>query len=79
MISRDDCKTWEGFLLLDCRDSVSYPDAACADNGFIYAIYDRERYNAREILMAKFTEEDVLAGKIVNKKSQLKVIVSKLG
>lgn len=78
MISRDDCKTWEGFLLLDERDQVSYPDAVEADNGYIYAIYDRERYGAKEILMAKFTERDVLAGKIVDEDSRLKVIVSKV-
>ena len=53
-------------------------------------IYDRERGSfqrnlagnqkcAREILFAKFTEEDVLAGKIVTLGSRLKQVVSKLG
>lgn len=88
MLSDDEGKTWKGYLMIDERDSVSYPDAAFG-NGFIYIIYDRERgakYNprivpencAREILMAKVCEEDILAGKLVNKLSRLKIIVSKI-
>jgi hypothetical protein len=88
MVSRDDCKTWEGFLTLDERSSVSYPDAVQAEDGFIYAIYDHERRakydnvdylrQSGEILMAKFTEEDIHAGKIVNPESRLKNLVSRL-
>ncbi len=89
MISRDDCRTWEGFLLLDERDNVSYPDAVEGNNGYIYIIYDHERgaiYNkdidyskhAREILMAKVTEKDILSGKIIDEGSKLKVVVSRL-
>ena len=62
LISRDDGNTWEGGLLLDERSDVSYPDAVQAEDGKIYAIYDRERYAAREVLMAVFTEEEALAG-----------------
>ena len=89
MISRDDGKTFEGFLLLDERSNVSYPDAVEGNDGFIYIVYDRERgahyipnYNydshAREILMAKITEEDILNGRILNPESRLKGIVNKL-
>ena len=58
MLSDDDGKTWKGALVLDTRNEISYPDGVQADNGDIYVIYDYERYGAREILMAVFTEED---------------------
>lgn len=88
-LSDDDGKTWPHRLLLDERNEVSYPDAV-EHNGFIYIIYDRERGDvkhtveeaygdAREVLIAKVTEEDILAGKLVNPESKLKVIINKLG
>ena len=90
LISEDDGKTWCGQLLLDERSGVSYPDVKEADDGYIYIVYDRERgaYKkrlnealecAREILMAKITEEDILQGSLVSEGSELKRIVSKLG
>ncbi len=60
LLSEDDGETWTGGLLLDERPDVSYPDAAQAPDGTIYAVYDRERYGAGEILMARFTEKDIL-------------------
>ncbi|MBQ8552148.1 MAG: exo-alpha-sialidase [Clostridia bacterium] len=88
-LSEDDGVTWKYRLLLDERNEVSYPDAQ-EHNGFIYIVYDRERGDvkrtldevygdAREILMAKVTEEDIIVGKPVNPQSRLKVIVNKLG
>ena len=88
-LSEDGGKTFPYKLQLDER-YVSYPDAHEADDGFIYIAYDRERggfsaslnaayHHAREILVAKITEEDILAGKIVNPDSKLKIIASKLG
>lgn len=88
-LSEDDGKTWTHRLLLDERNEVSYPDAVEHD-GFIYIIYDRERGDvkksldevygdAREILMAKVSEEDIVAGKLVNPNSKLRVIINKLG
>ena len=90
MLSEDEGKTWKGFLLLDERDRVSYPDMTQAENGDIYLVYDRGRGDAlhsvaeacqrpREILMAKITESDILAGAIVSPDSYLKYIVNKLG
>ncbi len=88
-LSRDDCESWEGPLLLDGRMNVSYPDAVeCA--GSIWITYDRERgsyrkslsqaqSDAREILFSKITEADISAGKLVNPESCLRQIVSKLG
>ena len=89
-LSEDDGKTWSEGLLLDERNQVSYPDAKEAEDGFIYITYDRERgcakksleeaqADAREILMAKVTEEDILAGKPVNEGSKLKQVINKLG
>ena len=90
LLSEDDGKTWAYKLLLDGRCDVSYPDAVEASDGFIYVAYDRERgaglFNmedvykqAREILYARITEEDIIAGKLVNPESKLQCIVSKLG
>lgn len=88
MLSEDDGKTYPYSLTLDER-YCSYPDAMECEDGFIYAVYDRERggncktlaeayNNAREITLAKITEEDILAGKLVNPDSRMKVVVSKL-
>jgi hypothetical protein len=89
MLSEDEGDTWKGFLMLDERDFVSYPDGTEDENGYIYIIYDHERgcrydkntdYSllAKEILMAKITEADILAGKLISKESRLRVIVDKL-
>lgn len=88
-LSLDDGKTFVGGLLLDERCDVSYPDGTQDGEGYIYAIYDRERgcfkksleenrRCAKEILFAKFTEKDILAGKIESAGGMLKQIVSKL-
>jgi len=76
-VSRDEGATWEGGLILDERNSVSYPDGAQAANGTIYIAYDRERTVAKEILLARFTEEDVMAGRLVSDGSHLKILVNK--
>ncbi len=88
MISRDDGKTFEGFLRIDSRPEVSYPDAAEHD-GKIYIVHDRERGanydpqrdysdSAREILLSVVTEQEILDGRISKSDSYLCSIVSKL-
>ena len=77
MLSDDDGRTWRGALVLDARNEISYPDGVQADNGDIYIIYDRERYGAREILMAVFTEEDVLEGRLVSPRGRLRQLVNR--
>jgi hypothetical protein len=90
LLSDDDGKTWTKGLMLDERSGVSYPDAKEADDGYIYITYDRERgcfkedlatamADAREILMAKITEKDILAGQLTDEGSFLQGIISKLG
>lgn len=78
-LSDDDGKTWYGGLLLDEREGVSYPDGVQAPDGTIYIIYDYSRTKAMEILMAKFTEEDVARGQCVTDVARLRIIVNKAG
>ncbi|MBO5270286.1 MAG: exo-alpha-sialidase [Clostridia bacterium] len=89
LLSTDDGETFPYHLLLDERRDVSYPDAVEAENGDIYVIYDRERganyhperdytHSAREILMAKITEADILAGELRTETSRTKQIVHKI-
>ena len=76
-LSRDDGRTWEGGLLLDERNRVSYPDGQQAADGTIYVTYDFDRTNAREVLFCTFREEDVFAGKNVSGRVALRQIVTK--
>ncbi|MDR3199670.1 MAG: glycoside hydrolase, partial [Planctomycetaceae bacterium] len=77
ILSDDDGRTWKGGLLLDERNGVSYPDGDQTNDGTIFIIYDFSRTGEKEILMARFTEEDVLAGKIVSPNSTLQILVNK--
>lgn len=89
MLSEDDGKTFPYRLLLDERSKVAYPDAAIDMQGRIHITYDRERgafmksydgimKQAREILTACITEEDILQGRLVSEGSCLKHIAYKL-
>jgi len=90
MLSEDDGQTWKYRLLLDGRSNVSYPDAVEAADGYLYITYDRERggflksleeayLSAREILIAKITEQDIIAGQLTAPESRLQWVASKLG
>jgi hypothetical protein len=76
-LSDNDGITWQGGLMLDERQTVSYPDGFQAPDGNIYIAYDHNRATDAEILMAKFTEEDILAGKLVSPESILKCLICK--
>lgn len=89
MLSEDDGKTFPYQLLLDPRSNVSYPDAMEGDDGFIYIVYDRERgsakttllevyADARELLTARITEQDILNGTISTEGSFLQNVACKL-
>lgn len=77
-ISDDDGKTWQGGLMLDERDDVTYPDGVQAADGTIHIIYDHQRTPLGEVLMATFTEEDVRAGKPVTDKVRLQELINRL-
>lgn len=89
-LSEDDGKTWPYRVLFDGRKEISYPDVAEGEDGYIYIIYDRERggyakdladaqSNAREILVRKINESDIINGEITSPGSYEPQIVSKLG
>jgi hypothetical protein len=78
-LSDDDGQTWHGGLLLDERETVSYPDGIEAEDGRIFIIYDRNRYTDSEVLMAVFAEQDVLAGSCVSQDCRLRMMVSRPG
>lgn len=76
-LSDDEGKTWQGGLILDERGGVSYPDGFQSPDGTIYISYDRNRAADGEILLARFTEEDILAKKPVGSRSKLKMLISR--
>ena len=76
-LSADEGKTWQGGLMLDERKGISYPDGFQAPDGRIYISYDRNRSTDGEILLARFTEEDVLAATLVSAGSKLRTLVSR--
>lgn len=75
-LSEDGGTVWKGPLMLDERNGVSYPDAFQFPDGSIGLTYDHGRGTAAEILFARFTEADVLAGRVVDQKSFLKSVVT---
>ncbi len=76
-LSDDDGRTWSRGLLLDDRTLVSYPDGIQAPDGTIHILYDWNRHTDAEILLAKFREEDILAGKFVSPGSKGRMLVNK--
>ncbi len=76
-LSKDDGRSWTGGLLLDERIAVSYPDGDEADDGRIFIVYDFNRKTDREILLAVFTEADVLAGRLVDTRSRLRGLINR--
>jgi sialidase-1 len=76
-LSDDDGSTWSGGLLLDERFAVSYPDGTQAPDGTIYISYDRNRATDGEILLARFTEADILAGRCITPRARLRMLISR--
>jgi len=76
-LSKDDGRTWGGGLLLDERAGISYPDGQQSPDGLIRIIYDHNRLDDRNILMATFREDDVAAGKPVSNDVRLRQVVTK--
>ena len=78
-LSEDEGRTWPYRLMLDERNEVSYPEAIQDEAGRIYVCYDRSRTGEKEILMATFTEEDILQGAFLSPESDQRRIISKGG
>lgn len=76
-LSSDEGATWQGGLVLDDRKGVSYPDGFQDPQGTIFISYDRNRATDGEVLLARFTEQDILAGKLVSPGSKLQLLISR--
>lgn len=76
-LSDDDGANWSGGLVLDERKGISYPDGFQAPDGTIFISYDRNRSTDGEILLARFTEEDILARKFAGPHSRPKILISR--
>ena len=63
--------------MLDERATVSYPDGFQASDGTIYISWDRNRSTDGEILMARFSADDILAGAFKGPKSKTKMLISR--
>ncbi len=74
-LSEDDGQTWPWQLLLDERAGVSYPDGVYSADGRIYIIYDFARYQGGYIQLARFREEDILAGRLLSPQAVLRLEV----
>ncbi len=75
-LSSDDGVTWKGGLVIDERNTVSYPDATQAPNGTIYVVYDWNRSDEKHILMTTFAEQDILAKAYVSPAARSRVLVN---
>lgn len=76
-LSGDDGRSWSRGLLLDDRAVVSYPDGFQAPDGTIHIVYDWNRHTDAEILMARFREEDVAAGRLASAGAKSRILVNK--
>jgi predicted neuraminidase len=76
-LSEDEGQTWRGGLMLDDRKGISYPDGFQAPDGTLYISYDHNRSTDGEILLARFTEDDILARQLTGPKSKLQLLISR--
>ena len=81
-LSKDGGITWPYKLLLDARLHSSYAFITQTPNNDIHIIYDQGRGRSvrpgsSEILIARLTEEDIIAGKCVTPRSVIKRLVSR--
>ncbi|MBQ3762119.1 MAG: exo-alpha-sialidase [Clostridia bacterium] len=81
----EDGKHWTHALTLDTRHSTSYPDGCQDAQGNIWVVYDCQRDNrqeplpwdggrssaAKELVLTRFCEEDVIAGDFITKDARM--------
>jgi predicted neuraminidase len=75
-LSDDDGKSWYGGLLLDGRAQVTYPDGFEGPDGVIHVAYDFNRHREAQILMARFREEDIRAGKFMTPGAKTRMLIN---
>ncbi len=78
-LSEDDGKTFTHKMLLCDEGQISYPSATLSEDGSIYIVYDQGRgvIGQHTIFLSKITEEDILAGELINGESFLNNIISR--
>ena len=78
-LSDDDGHSWKGGLLIEGRQEryCSYPDISQFADGTIGILHDYGRADPSEILLARISERDVLAGRLVDAGSRLGILVSR--
>jgi hypothetical protein len=64
--------------MLDERQGVTYPDGVQAADGTIYLVYDYNRTPDGSLLLARFQEDDVRAGRPVTDQVRLRVELDRL-
>jgi hypothetical protein len=85
-VSDDDGQTWQGGLMLDDREKVTWPDRVQAPDGTIYIIYDHQRYTLNRagkrgvgsVVMATFREDDVRAARVITDQTRLRIVIAQL-
>ncbi|MCX6857713.1 MAG: hypothetical protein NTV80_22745, partial [Verrucomicrobia bacterium] len=65
------CSAWHNLIFW-----YLFPDMVGATKGVIHLIYDHKRTGAKEMIMARFTERDVLKGKPA-RSSRLRMLVNR--
>lgn len=65
-LSDDDGRSWHGKLLIDPRHGVTYPDVCQGGDGTLHVIYDYDRYGHGDIVVARFSEDQVAAGGLLD-------------
>ncbi|MGD9517937.1 MAG: sialidase family protein [Armatimonadota bacterium] len=75
-LSEDEGELWQGGLRIDEREGVSYPDGVESPEGVVYIIYDYSRTGAKQILMATFTEADILDGSFASDRACSRILVN---
>ena len=75
-LSFDDGLTWPSCLLLKAEPYPSYPDACQSEDGTIYVIYDKDRFDGGYIYMSRITEQDIMQGRLCSPGSALDIEVA---
>lgn len=73
-LSTDDGNSWQGGLILS--PVGSYPDGTQASDGRIYVTSDFGRRKEKEIVLARFGEEDILAGDFISPNAKGMILIN---